>query len=645
MIPARKLITEEEYTLLNTYRNAYVFDPDADDRTETDPIDMFDILETWESEKQNLIKMLGNRLIISKPVSIHKNAAAVADAFEKILGNNSDISHKYEGAREFFVCLQNFLSSCKYHRWAPVENFILTPSFDELNDLENWIINRFQEDIAVTFPNGDIVSSKRGGSLVRFMGKLIKRAHDKGYISNKVLYNWEQFRTLQSVMLNDMDIEGDLCLSAHPMDFFTASDNDSNWHTCTRMNYNHGVGDYRGGITEMMNSPYVLCAYIKAAKDMRIDTPYDSYSWNNKIWRSFYIITSQGAISVRGFPFDSKELDEEVLTWIAELSKQNSDEEYFPNKIVRVKCADELQDYGYGYWEFYTFVMYNDFWRIHSFMPSIHTDGSDVVMYYGENPQCLICGDLYEGNEDYAHRMTCPYCESQRLICDSCHQEYDSLNLNGMCDSCYQKTLVYDIYDILMTPNSSAISVVQTYNVDNIKQIYFSDYGLYTNFKNVYFATLHSWNEFPEKFLKHDFPKYSARIPVENLTPLAWQTIKKFIKYNQYSRDYNWCMKPFSNGQALFAGAQYCYSLIEKQEYSLVKNFIQYVMPCFGYTTKEVLTALEDKYTLMYGYEYKTFTDNTPIEEFRARVTQLCERLKCDFELVTGAISEVLAPA
>ena len=70
---------------------------------------------------------------------------------------------------------------------------------------------------------------------------------------------WEEIRLAHSQIFNTNKMTGTLCLSIHPLDYATASDNDNGWSSCMSW---RDDGCYRMGTVEMMNSPMVICAYF-----------------------------------------------------------------------------------------------------------------------------------------------------------------------------------------------------------------------------------------------------------------------------------------------------------------------------------------------------------------------------------------------
>lgn len=87
---------------------------------------------------------------------------------------------------------------------------------------------------------------------------------------------FEEFRICQSMCTNTTALEGKLCLSIHPLDYMTMSDNACDWSSC--MSWQED-GCYRMGTVEMMNSPCVIVAYLESSHPMYFSR---EATWNSK---------------------------------------------------------------------------------------------------------------------------------------------------------------------------------------------------------------------------------------------------------------------------------------------------------------------------------------------------------------------------
>ena len=89
------------------------------------------------------------------------------------------------------------------------------------------------------------------------------------------------------------------------------SDNNEDWESC--MSWTQG-GEYRVGTIEMMNSPYVIVAYLKSHHNLEW-----ADNWNSKKWRELYICSNDFVRSITGYPYKDEKITKLVLEKIREL--------------------------------------------------------------------------------------------------------------------------------------------------------------------------------------------------------------------------------------------------------------------------------------------------------------------------------------
>lgn len=128
----------------------------------------------------------------------------------------------------------------------------------------------------------------------------------------------EKCRIIHSQALNSTKIEGTLCLSIHPMDYITMSDNDYGWESCMTWTREDEPGEYRTGTIEMMNSPSVVIAYIKGNK------PYHPLGndevWSNKKWRELFIVDKEFISGIRAYPYQEDEFEDIIIKELAAMA-------------------------------------------------------------------------------------------------------------------------------------------------------------------------------------------------------------------------------------------------------------------------------------------------------------------------------------
>lgn len=92
----------------------------------------------------------------------------------------------------------------------------------------------------------------------------------------------EKLQAAASMVIQKNKIEGIFCLSVHPLDFLSASENCHNWRSCHALD-----GDFRtGNLSYMVDSCTIMC-YLKSKDDVVLPNFPEDVKWNNKKW---YII-------------------------------------------------------------------------------------------------------------------------------------------------------------------------------------------------------------------------------------------------------------------------------------------------------------------------------------------------------------------
>lgn len=341
----------------------------------TAPLDY--VLRFWEKAKEKYYDMFGGNFIISKRIQIEK-----------------DVEELYLDMRNFLECKgQPFI------RWLMGDYcYWKLPSSDEREILQhliwycNLVENKYVEGPTgtITRPDGKFIHVTRGCKVSRVLQKI---AHAYG-CPEKVI---EDFRIGHSMVLNDKSLVGDLCLSIHPLDFMTMSDNDCDWDSC--MAWSTYKGEYRQGTVEMMNSPYIVMAYLANPTPMTLETGFE---WSNKQWRQLMVVTDEILMGIKSYPYNNDQITEAALTWLKELSGKN---------FAKSSCAIiPFRSYTYPQIdkniriEFEMHHMYSDI-TSNGHMGFINLDLSNSnqdTLYYclsGET-ECLACGEDCSGYYD-----------------------------------------------------------------------------------------------------------------------------------------------------------------------------------------------------------------------------------------------------
>lgn len=422
-----EIIPKHELELIDEYRKWYA---PGGYGVKSEPAPIEEVLQVWSNAKQNLFKTLfKDRLIIEETILF-----------------------KQEGD----VCVQELYSLiesevCKeiYH-YLSKEIKLYNPQIGE-EDIYNFLdcifgINGLKtniyagSDLYIFKPDSNTLKIQRGCKTLKLLQKLGKAFGKEEEI--------EQFRLKHSMIVNHKIIEGTLCLSIHPFDYMTMSDNESDWHTCMSWTQEDG-GEYKQGTVEMMNSSCVVVAYLKSDNREFLWGEHPHQEWNNKKWRQLFIINPKYVLGIKPYPYENENLTKTAQAKIVELLGWKS--KLYPFRASeQVSCGKQKVYLKPIYGE-----MYNDFNRCEHWIainPEVKEDISEDIYVSGFS-QCMICGKTfhYEENPWWAEKMLgcedclnaarCDHCGS---IVDLDGEEVRAFQNRWLCECCYIEEVIKD---------------------------------------------------------------------------------------------------------------------------------------------------------------------------------------------------------
>ena len=362
------------------------------------------VLRFWEKEKEDLYNLLGQELIIQKEINLDFPLEAISSQMAALVRDNQFLKHCYNTRDiNLNIHLRNYF--CK---------------------IEDFLTNKYTEkDFCLS--NG--VMLRQNTKLT----KVLKKVCDC-YNIQKELY--QDFLDEYSKILNLKGVNKNckLTLSIHPLDFLTLSDNDCNWHSCVSIK---NQGCYARGTVDMMNSPYILIAYLDHPTPMQ-----NPEGWHNKEWRELFIINSNFVTGIKGYPFQNTELEKITLDWIKELAKENWNIEFFDDgkKLQDAYKKEEDDDDEAHYIKFFTDTMYNDMdnhIRDHLCLITKNYNKEFVIFNYSGREVCLSCG------EDSVYFQT-----DNTLICEHCYFKYNKPDVYlYYCEKCGTRIYANKVYE------------------------------------------------------------------------------------------------------------------------------------------------------------------------------------------------------
>lgn len=441
-----------------------------------------EILEEWDTNKDFLYKVLGSKVMVHRPISIAAPNEVICDNFSDAFNLRGEVKMN-DKAFYFVHLIENHLS-------------ILNRELTE-DDICGFTITKYPENesfyrcgsslqyllrtscfapICLTTNKIYVIPEYRGIELqgknnvkiritetlrpMKLLGKIAK--------SCNLEEEFEEFRLFHSRILNSTKLNGTLTLSIHPLDYMTMSDNDCGWSSC--MSWKHH-GDYRLGTVEMMNSPYVIVAYLESKNPMTLwfdgINSTDKNKWNNKKWRCLFLVNNNAIVKVKSYPYQCSQLETTVSNWIAQLMEENLGIKFLPD-IFDLNESESYTDYGMEFLykdvhvitNFKTNHMYNDFSQSSKSICQISENYAKrieecasititEVWDYSGAAQCMWCGQRHNGfSEDY--QLVCDD-EISHMYCCNCEasvyedEAYYDIDGNVYCEDCWNEQFVTDL--------------------------------------------------------------------------------------------------------------------------------------------------------------------------------------------------------
>ena len=379
------------------------------------------IFPYWNSGKAELFKLFGNELIIKRDIEYAESIDQLMDRLEE---------------NDTFIAFFNDFKNALYHMYV---NQII--SYDFYDDMRTYVIElrNFAESI-YRYDSKEYIDSvtnisikcHKGQKIMKIVKELLNKLPQNANIKY-LLDKYENMRIAHSQVLNTKKLTGTLCLSIHPMDFATMSDNNCNWQSCMSW---WDKGGYRRGTLEMMTSPCVVVAYLCADEDMQATR---AHKWNNKKWRELFVVGKSVIANICGYPYHQEGLETIVIEWLHELRMKNWEYEPLHGIYTYSNGKITLPDDASINFRFTTDAMYNDFRFTHQVMISDAIKNKDIsFINYSGTAVCLKCG--CEGWADES-LLLCDGCD-EIIYCTCCGDRIsdDDLNyINGeyYCYDCF----------------------------------------------------------------------------------------------------------------------------------------------------------------------------------------------------------------
>ena len=162
---------------------------------------------------------------------------------------------------------------------------------------ENYKLSAFVSDMKDGFFNNLTTKDYEiNGTIIKKGTKLVKAF--KYFEDDKCAL--VDIQNYASRIIQEDKIEGKICISVHPLDYLSASENTYNWRSCHALD-----GEYRAGnLSYMIDKATVMC-YLKSDTDEKL--PNFPFKWNSKKWRVMLYFSDDWNMIMAGrqYPFST----------------------------------------------------------------------------------------------------------------------------------------------------------------------------------------------------------------------------------------------------------------------------------------------------------------------------------------------------
>ena len=297
------------------------------------------VLKEWNKNKRKLFKAFGNKLSVSKTITIPKSETLVTSELESVFhpfiiwyesDKNSAQRHP-ERLRE--LTNSDFLTDLITY-WVKQDYClddlrVLTQLFRHNNFIKGYITRVHNIPNDCYHFHDFKCTVKRGMKTIRTIQRVLKATK---YPRMDLFETW---RNQVSLVQISNEIHAKLVISINPIDFMSMSENACNWRSCMGWSNN---GCYNAGTLEMMNSNVAAVAYLESNSpfELYLNETGEVYNVPNKTWRSLVFIHKDILLLGKQYPYHNDNLSPIVLDFVRGLLKENLNWEYqFINQEYR----------------------------------------------------------------------------------------------------------------------------------------------------------------------------------------------------------------------------------------------------------------------------------------------------------------------
>lgn len=327
------------------------------------------------------------------------------------------------------------------------EGFINMSIFDEYPDLQEFVDNLESEEF---FSNHLISDFKYFDSEDEEFktipkGTKVIKAFKYFHLTPEDL---KELQSIASRIIQQNSVKGTLCLSVHPLDYLSMSENISNWRSCHSLD-----GVYRNGCLSYMTDFATIICYLRSDELVNLPNFPKHIVWNNKKWRMTLHFDAYNRICFTGrqYPFESnsvfiyiQEMLNELFFYKKEMywssfshdtiQTTNSGKTLWMELIPLHTTAKPLSEivsqdkWSYAYPDLLYSSKYQYKWSTKH--PAVVFEGLETVKDYYENGEYAIGTIKDDIQVILGYEVRCACCGTNRvmdsdvMLCEDCYQRY-----------------------------------------------------------------------------------------------------------------------------------------------------------------------------------------------------------------------------
>ena len=398
---------------------------------------MYRVLEEWNKNKKTLFRALGQRLSVSKMITIPKSDTVITAELESIYHpyiiwydhDKATVLNHFDRLQEI---TNNFFISDILNFWVNknycIEDLRILSRLFMHKNLSKGYITSLETTTNAPYHFHDFKCTiKNGMKTIRTIQKVLKATE----YPNMDLF--EKWRNQVSLVQTEGETKAKLVISIHPIDFMSMSENKCNWRSCMGWSNN---GCYSAGTLEMMNSNIAAVAYLEAPSpfEMFLNETGEVYTIPNKSWRSLIFVHKDILLLGKQYPFHNDHLVPIVLDMMRELVGKNLHWHY---QFINQEYRDMQNLDGNFYVRDWFNLYYNVTKQHHSIF--VYTNGMYNDIIEAKYPKYYCCRNYVKHSKKIclSGPATCICC-GERLMDDPRGEiyDYEDLGQDKICYDC-----------------------------------------------------------------------------------------------------------------------------------------------------------------------------------------------------------------